>query len=403
MFLDGFDISIFYLYEEPGTVEYNAQKKICTSLNIPVVNKLDNFAYIIDAIIGVGLKGSLREEVATTVNSINSTKGKVFSLDVPTGIGFISDCKTAVNAEFTFSLGVLKASCYLNGNRVKCGTIELLKPLFPKDIEEKSCVTLLDTGALALYEFPKNAYKKTRGDLIIVGSSKDYPSTVLLSADAAFASAVGLVTVYTEATVVPILCNTNPSLMVRPFSQFKVDNKATILLGPGLGSDNDNNVLPFFSLKNRKVIDADGIRAYARLYKDKKIGKLENAIITPHLGELKALFEAVMPTIQYSSPKEYLESLKELSHLTGATLVVKSEVALIVNGDTVFIVDLLNPSMAVAGSGDVLAAVIATLFIHDDNAAINGVLLHKKAGLDAKQKYGYYSAMNLIEMVGQNR
>lgn len=402
LFIAGFDISIYYLTDEDGSAEYEAQKEIVSTLGLKVVSHLDGFDYLIDALIGVGCKKDLKPEVIDVINSINSLDLKVFSLDMPTGVGFNSNAKECIKAQYTFTLGVSKAAMYLKGNRAYCGDIKVLTPLFPLTEKVKGVAKLVDIDSLSLKKFLPNAYKKTRGDLIIVGSSKEYPSTVLLSSRAAFLSGIGLVTIYTDKEVAPKLYNENPALMVRPFSDFKADDKAVLLLGPGLGSSNDDVLLPFLKLENKKVVDADGIRAYSRLYKEGRIGRLTNAIMTPHLGELKALLDA-FGLSSGDTPNTYLESIKKLAHLTGATLVVKSEVASITDGDKVNIVDLVNPSLAVAGSGDVLASVIAVLYVNDDKAALTGVLLHKKAGIDAQLKYGYYSALELIEAIGQNR
>ncbi len=401
--LAGFDISIFYLSDQVGTEEYNAQKSIVTKLEIPVVQELAPFDYLIDAMIGVGCKKDLSERVKDIINKINALKVKVFAIDMPTGVGFCSNASECIKADYTFSLGLLKVAQYLKGYRADCGKIELLTPLFPIPKDAKATAELVDLDSLSLPLFESNAYKKTRGDLIIVGSSKEYPSTVLLSSRAAFASGIGLVTVYTDDEVAPKIYNENPSLMVRAFSAFKADDKAVFLLGLGIGANNDDVLLPALRCDNKKVIDADGIRAYARLFKDGKIGKLKNATMTPHLGELRALFEAFIPDAELNTPQDYLENVKRLASLIGATLVVKSEVALITDGEKVTIVDLVNPSMAVAGSGDVLSAIIAALWVNDPNAAIDGVLLHKRAGLDAHERYGYYSALELIEMVGKDR
>ena len=78
----------------------------------------------------------------------------------------------------------------------------------------------------------------------------------------------------------------------------------------------------------------------------------------------------------------------------------------ITSGDDIFIYDGANPSLGVAGSGDVLAGVIGALLAEGYSpldAAKNGVILHQRAGRRAHEEYGYYSAEELILEVGKCR
>lgn len=401
LYLDNYNVSV-YLTSNNGTSEFEKQLEIVKKLGVSFTKTVDS-KVIVDGIIGIGLKGELREDVAELIDSINLKKAFVISIDVPSGIGSASRFVTAIKADITYSISTNKLSFYLLGNRGYCGKIKVLKPLFPSSLMSEESAVLYRISDLSLPPIESNEYKKTRGELIVVGGSKEYPSTVLLSSRSAFKTGAGLVTIYTEKENVPHLYNSEPSFMVRPYSAFKNKEDAVLLLGPGLSSSNDDVLLPILKLKNRKVIDADGIRAYARLYKQNRIGVLENAVLTPHLGELKALLESVMPECCYSTAEEYTEVLKSLSLKINATLVVKSEIALIVDKNRIGIVDLSNPSLAVAGSGDVLSAIIATLYFKCSDPAISGVLLHKKCGKKLKAKLGYYSASELIDEIGENR
>ena len=93
------------------------------------------------------------------------------------------------------------------------------------------------------------------------------------------------------------------------------------------------------------------------------------------------------------------KSLKALSDKLECVVVLKSSTVWITDKDRVFIFDGANPSLGVAGSGDVLSGIIASLLAQGVgllDAAINGVIIHQSAGRRAKEKYGYYSAEELI-------
>ena len=69
-----------------------------------------------------------------------------------------------------------------------------------------------------------------------------------------------------------------------------------------------------------------------------------------------------------------------------AVIVLKSSVVWITSGDDIFIYDGANPSLGVAGSGDVLAGTAAALLAEGESAeraAVDGVILHQRAGRSA--------------------
>ena len=100
------------------------------------------------------------------------------------------------------------------------------------------------------------------------------------------------------------------------------------------------------------------------------------------------------------------EALRALAWRLSAVIVLKSSTVWITAGDDIYIYDGANPSLGVAGSGDVLSGVIATLLAAGEEplrAAIDGVILHQKAGRKAHEDYGFYSADELILSVGKVR
>ena len=69
-----------------------------------------------------------------------------------------------------------------------------------------------------------------------------------------------------------------------------------------------------------------------------------------------------------------------------------------------YVIDGQNPSLGVAGSGDVLSGIITALVAQgDDDAAADGVLIHQEAGHLAETKYGFYSSNELINLIGKAR
>ena len=112
-------------------------------------------------------------------------------------------------------------------------------------------------------------------------------------------------------------------------------------------------------------------------------------IITPHMGEASRLFNVEIQDLI----KNPFETTKEFVKDTGITVLLKSNYNLIVSENEGYISSFGCPGMATAGSGDVLAGIVASM-VHImpsfTEAAINASYLHGKAGfLAQKEKTPY--------------
>ena len=141
----------------------------------------------------------------------------------------------------------------------------------------------------------------------------------------------------------------------------------------------------------------DFLRAFNKLYRLLRTERAHGEIV-----------DRVHARAEFGSRFDELrkDALRALSRETETTVVLKSSVVWITSGDAVYIYDGANPSMGIAGSGDVLSGIIAALLAEGESperAAIDGVILHQEAGRNAARRYGYYDAETLIEEVGRAR
>jgi NAD(P)H-hydrate epimerase len=166
-----------------------------------------------------------------------------------------------------------------------------------------------------------------------------------------------------------------------------------LLAGPGWGEGRQSVLKTLLDSQRPMVIDADGIRAYATL----KDHITSSAILTPHLGELQVLLDE---KIEMLSPSVFLDRIRAFATNRGVTLVVKSSLTHIVDEKgEIFIIEGGNPSLGVGGSGDILAGIIGALLargLQNTTAALQGVLIHQRAGQLAHQDLGYYDSEQLI-------
>jgi NAD(P)H-hydrate epimerase len=163
-----------------------------------------------------------------------------------------------------------------------------------------------------------------------------------------------------------------------------------VLIGPGLGQSEGTLavlrcVLECFS--GPVIVDADGINLLSQ-HKDLLRGRTGITILTPHEGEAARLLGRAVT----DRKTDALLLAREL----GAILVLKGHQTLITDGEVVFCNPTGNPGMAVGGSGDVLAGMIAGLLgqkLSALDAAACAVWLHGAAGDLCAREMGQYAML----------
>ena len=160
------------------------------------------------------------------------------------------------------------------------------------------------------------------------------------------------------------------------------------VLGPGLGRGDAaaafaRGVLEAVALP--VVLDADGLNAYAGAL-DALTGRA--AVLTPHEGELARLLGATAATVASAR----LRYAREAASRAGAVVVLKGDDTLVAApGGLVAVSPGATPALATAGTGDVLAGVIAAMLakgLEPFEAACAAVRLHARAGVRAAARHG---------------
>ena len=150
-----------------------------------------------------------------------------------------------------------------------------------------------------------------------------------------------------------------------------------VLIGCGLGKSEDTFCVVKTVLEEAEcpvVLDADGINVIAG-HKDIVRGRNAPTVLTPHDGEFSRL--------GYSIGAERIASAAEAARDLGCILLLKGHETCITDGKVAYLNQTGNPGMAVGGSGDVLAGMIAGLLgqgIQPPEAAAMGAWLHGAAG-----------------------
>jgi ADP-dependent NAD(P)H-hydrate dehydratase / NAD(P)H-hydrate epimerase len=258
-------------------------------------------------------------------------------------------------------------------------------------------------GVEILRRRPKDAHKGNFGHLLVVAGSPGLSGAAGLAAISALRSGAGLVTLAVGAGTYPILAGRFIELMFLPLPENKGALSPQILpliqkfsaktdgllIGPGLGH---NKLIPGFitkmldGLEKPIVLDADGLNALEGKPEILKKAKAP-VIVTPHPGEMAGLTGMKIEKIQKSRRETALRFSREYNVVT----VLKGYRTVVASPDGSLYLNFTgNPGLATAGSGDVLAGLIAGLLVQGlpvFSAASLGVYLHGLAGdLSSREK-----------------
>ena len=251
-------------------------------------------------------------------------------------------------------------------------------------------------------DFPvieRDANKYTRGSLLVFAGSSRYPGAAVLAAMAAARSGAGYVTLAVPATIASIAQShllTVPVIAAREhdgtftnstfsevLDQFrKLD---AILVGPGMTCTPetcDFMVELFKYSASPLVLDADALNQLSWTYNDDTGHELvlfellpPGSILTPHGGELERLLKASGT----SDPATLAIVLQSIIVARGSETVVYHPASSV----SPYVYTEGTAALAKAGTGDVLAGIIASLLAQGATnwqAATLGVKLHGLAG-----------------------
>jgi NAD(P)H-hydrate epimerase len=197
--------------------------------------------------------------------------------------------------------------------------------------------------------------KYTAGAVLVVGGSPGMTGAVCLTASAAFRADAGYVTVCAPRESLPVIESRLLEAVKRPLEEAAdaAARHGALALGPGLGRGPERQSLVRQLLEETElpaVVDADalfGLEPFARS---------APTVLTPHAGELARLLgrqSAWVDSHRLEAVRQGAERFGCVCLLKGADLLVAAP------GEGVLVAALGPPSLATAGTGDVLTGVIA--------------------------------------------
>ncbi|MGM0639994.1 MAG: NAD(P)H-hydrate dehydratase [Thermotogota bacterium] len=383
---DGFEVEIYiYGNVEKSSYGFKNQMLLCKKYNINFINDIstiEKYDIIIEGIIGNGLNGEIRGELLNIIEIINSSKGTIVSIDIPTGISSDNGqiMGKAINADLTVTFGYLKIGHLIYPGREYSGEIKLTKLSFDRDFE-KNLKRKLITKEMVEKILPKrsvNSHKYDYGVVTILSGSKKFPGSSILAALGAQKTGVGIVNLVTPSYT-PIL-DYEPSIIYENLNKdyFEIDDfesikqklekSDSILIGPGIGRKSDGFIKKVLNnYPNKKIIvDADAIQNI------KNINSCENILITPHVGEFNRLTNIDELDVKF---------IENYAKSKNINVLFKSSTSFITDGYNSFFNVFGDDSLSKGGTGDLLSGVISSFLAQGssltDSAIIGSYLVYK--------------------------
>lgn len=344
---------------------------------------------LVDAILGTGVAGALREPEASAVRLINDLDSPVLSVDVPTGID--PDTGKTLGGPDGFAVSADRVVTF---HDMKPGLAEIEVDVTVADIGIPSAAErFTGPGDLLQLKRVPDSHKGENGTVLVVGGGP-YTGAPTLSAMAALRTGADLVRVATPESVASDVQGFSPNIIVRSLPGETLEpshveglldlatNNDTVVIGPGLGESNTarSAVESFLEqFDGRAVIDAEALRLVPAVETSARL------VCTPHRGELEAMGGPVT-----DDWRERAELTASFATDVGQTMLVKGPYDVITDGDTTRVNRTGNPGMTVGGTGDVLAGSIGALLarLSPFEAAAIGAYVTGSAGDAAFETQG---------------
>lgn len=343
---------------------------------------------VIDALFGAGLSRPLTGEAARFAKASREFRERVVAIDVPSGIHGDTGQplgEHAVRAGLTVTFVHRKPAHLLMPGRAYGGEIVCADIGMPPAAVFRATDGAPDlhaiAGGFALSGSP-SAHKYDRGHCLVVSGGWQSTGAARLAALGAARAGAGLTTIAAPDEAAGIHASHLTAIMVRTdaLGDLLADHrKNAVVIGPGLGLDSEAAVKLEIVLAHRRatVLDADALTLLAK----GAAGQThEHCVLTPHGGEFARLFPDLARDMARTGK---LAAVRAAAARANATILLKGADTVIAAPDGQAAIDALAPpSLATAGSGDVLAGLIGgglAQGLDPFEAACAGVYLHGAA------------------------
>ncbi len=351
---------------------------------------------IVDALFGTGFSGEPRAGAARLIEQINAAGVDVLAVDTPSGVDASTGevAGAVVQAAATITFHREKVGLYVGPGAFHRGDVEVVDI----GLEDGETAHAKVTGEI-FDEVPLRApsdTKYTAGSVLVVGGSPGLTGAACLAARAAFRADAGYVAVAAPRESLPVLEVQLLEAVKRPLEDVwdAVGRARALALGPGLGRSDESKALVRRLLAETDlpaVVDADA------LWELEPFERSAPTVLTPHSGELARLLDVEASWVD----AHRLEAARRAVERFGCVVLLKGEGTIVAAPGERVLVCPGFPSLATAGTGDVLTGVIGSFLAKGMDARIAAAAAataHSEAAAEAPQRAGLV-ASDVIEML----
>jgi len=326
---------------------------------------------IIDALFGAGLSRPI-DGTAETIAAINEADAHVIAVDVPSGMDGTSGAVLGptVEADETVTFFRAKPGHFLYPGRKYCGPITVIDIGIPTDVLDiVRPRTALNGPDVWLDHFPwpeEEGHKYGRGHALIISGDELHTGASRLAAQAALRVGAGLVTLAGTRDALRIHGAQVSDVMLEEAADagalaelLKDERKNAVLIGPaaGISTQTRSKTRTVLDARRATVLDADVFSAYADAPTELFKFTHDGCVLTPHEGEFERVFPGIL-----GQEGSRLGAARAGAATSRSVVLLKGPDTIVAARDGHAVINInAPPTLATAGSGDVLSGIITGL------------------------------------------
>jgi ADP-dependent NAD(P)H-hydrate dehydratase / NAD(P)H-hydrate epimerase len=339
--------------------------------------ELEKADLVVDALLGTGFSGEVREKEAGIIEGMNSAEAPVLAVDVPSGVdGATGEVEgVAVSADLTVCAHAAKVGCVISPGREHAGEVAVVDIGIPPEADAELSLIWTDVRSLrgSIPRTSEPAHKYSAGALLVVAGSRattGAPVMVVQGAQrtgcgiaflaTAESSAPAVDLALTEALVYGVAEDAEGYMVSGALEQIlgHAERASALVVGPGMGTGDETRALVAGILREVEIpilLDADAVTNVAET---EALSRREPpTVVTPHAGELGRLLGSGAKEVS----ARRLRSARQAAEEHSCCVLLKGSDTLVVEGERAAVNSTGNVALATAGTGDVLSGVIGAL------------------------------------------
>lgn len=369
--------------------EYARREGVHIVTSLTELDTADGDTVIVDALLGTGFSGELREPLGHAVERINKSSGPVLAVDIPSGLSAdTGSAGQAVCADVTVTFIGRKPGLHCGRGPALCGEVLFESLGAPEQVYTGVEPLALRFDGASIKRLPPrvaDAYKSQFGHVLVVGGDSGTGGAALMAAESAARAGAGLISLATHPQHLAASLTRCPEVMAHPVISGQeleplLEGPDVIAVGPGLGRApwGEQLLARAGRAEVPLVLDADALnilaggRVLAGLRRD-------DWVLTPHVGEAARLLGCDTADVLADPRAAAIAVQQKFS----GVVILKGAGTLIAHDSGVDLINSGNPGMASGGMGDLLTGIIAALIgqhMTPLEAARLAVWLHGEAG-----------------------